>query len=196
MSHKSCVSPETLAAFVAGRLSAEQDREVVSHLEACRECELRAEEIERSSDGLVESLRSAARSDQQGVGGSGARTSMSADLSPSDAGAPDRTATDATDPLTGHAPANANSIPLQLEGYRIIREIGRGGMGVVYEAYQHRLKRLVAIKMILTGSLAGARSAKTLRMRAGQSCARKRLRPITVPASFRTPICSCANSSP
>lgn len=156
MSHKSCVSPETLAAFVAGRLSAEQDREVVSHLEACRECELRAEEIERSSDGLVESLRSAARSDQQGVGGSGARTSMPADLSRSDAGAPDRTATDATDPLTGHAPANASSIPLQLEGYRIVREIGRGGMGVVYEAYQHRLKRLVAIKMILTGSLAGA----------------------------------------
>ncbi len=29
-------------------------------------------------------------------------------------------------------------------------------MGVVYRAYQHRLNRLVAIKMILTGQLAGA----------------------------------------
>ena len=41
--------------------------------------------------------------------------------------------------------------------YRIDRELGRGGMGVVYEAYHLRLRKRVAIKMLLTGALASER---------------------------------------
>lgn len=35
-----------------------------------------------------------------------------------------------------------------LDGFRIIREIGRGGMGVVYEAEEERLSRRVALKVL------------------------------------------------
>lgn len=56
--------------------------------------------------------------------------------------------------------------PTQLGDFKIVREIGRGGMGIVYEAIQESLNRRVALKLLPRHSLLGEKQLKRFRREA------------------------------
>jgi serine/threonine protein kinase len=70
---------------------------------------------------------------------------------------------DATSAVASAAIDNEMQPPLPLGDYQIVREIGRGGMGVVYEAQQLSLGRRVALKILPFASALDARQLQRFR---------------------------------
>ncbi|MFK8114719.1 MAG: protein kinase [Rubripirellula sp.] len=76
-------------------------------------------------------------------------------------------ATELTPRTPSRPPTIARGIKVKYVGdYEIIDEIARGGMGVVYRAKQKSLNREVALKMILSGALAGEHEVARFRSEA------------------------------
>ncbi|MCB9686825.1 MAG: protein kinase [Alphaproteobacteria bacterium] len=63
-------------------------------------------------------------------------------------------------------PALVGSLPRRVGRYEILREVGRGGVGVVYEAKDPELRRRVALKVLLSGTFARAREIQRFKKEA------------------------------
>jgi predicted Ser/Thr protein kinase/tetratricopeptide (TPR) repeat protein len=140
-----CPRIEVLQRMVAGDLDGTSDADVESHVASCLECQRRIETI---LDGSLAAPRAA------GV-------TMPPYLERIRQVPPERAADDPSTEAIGETPGARGMGPsqpplLELPGYEIVRELGRGGMGVVYEAVRTKLKRPVALKMILAGAYADA----------------------------------------
>jgi WD40 repeat protein/predicted Ser/Thr protein kinase len=66
----------------------------------------------------------------------------------------------------GSLPDRNVAPPVDLPGYQVLGELGRGGMGVVYQAWQTRLNRLVALKVLRAGVNADAPERERFRTEA------------------------------
>lgn len=66
-------------------------------------------------------------------------------------------------PKAAASPARFVTLPCEFAGYRLVREIASGGMGIVYEAEDVKLRRVVAMKVVRNAQFATREEAARFR---------------------------------
>ncbi|MHC4671715.1 MAG: protein kinase domain-containing protein [Planctomycetota bacterium] len=134
-----CLDIKQLEQWTAGELSADVSAVYQAHVGECSACRRQLEECRANQAFLAQAKPVLAQSAQESADKTQAITETPNDRA------------DRVDQLK-----SVYSIP----DYEIVRELHRGGQGVVFEAVQQSTKRKVAIKILLEGQYASASSRK------------------------------------
>jgi eukaryotic-like serine/threonine-protein kinase len=139
MNQEACPSAEVLRSYDLGLLGETELDGVAGHLESCPPCAAAAAQWDSQADPMLRDL-------QRRLGGTARRLNRTEERTAADEAV--RTLEHTEERTPSRRPAPVLGAPDRLDDFRIVREIGRGGMGVVYEAYQESLNRHVALKLL------------------------------------------------
>jgi Protein kinase domain len=147
---------ERLSAFTLGLIGDVELTAIETHLNGCATC---SQLLDSASgpDLLLTSLQEAVQPDEGAPEDAGERWRAVRALVPA-----------LRQPIAanGETHSGREGAPEFIQGYHILGEVGRGGMGVVYRADDTALKRPVALKMVLAGSFASAGDLARFRLEA------------------------------
>jgi formylglycine-generating enzyme required for sulfatase activity/anti-sigma factor RsiW len=142
MAGQGCLTEVDLRAWLLGELPEPLSRRMAEHLETCPSCEAAARRLDSLADSFLNSLRHGLRFD--------VKATKRLHSSAQDDSAP------VIDASPGESKSSQIFTILNITGYEIQGELGRGGMSIVYQARQLRPERLVALKMLSSGNPASA----------------------------------------
>ncbi len=132
-----CPNHEDLQAYAIGRIADDLADQIAQHLDSCHECQAAIATLDDADDTLVTALRQPPADDPL------VHESQCQDALQRAAALPG--------PFASAAPAADATLSRSgemLGEYRLLNEIGRGGMGRVYRALQTKLDRVVALKIL------------------------------------------------
>ncbi|HVS36599.1 MAG TPA: protein kinase [Gemmataceae bacterium] len=135
-----CPGPDQLSAFVLGKLPDAAMQQLTAHTAGCARCQRELQARDAAADALILQIRRPRRAEATLE-----EPAMTRILRQAEVLTPQMSS---ESPPLGLAPAQASDELGRLGPYRVLRLIGVGGMGMVFEAEDPQLGRRVALKVM------------------------------------------------